>query len=183
MAKQKSRDELVAEIESLLNRYDKKEKTGDDRWIGRHSPPYRRANAVWLPGHGPIAKALQNHLQRKRLSGFWAKHFNVSEERFIEWREHESTENPRCSKMLAKGGHRCKGKVTGWTMVPNLFFIGATGRCKRHTRGLSEDERIEQLMYTFDCDRQRAKERNSMSREEVSEFYASALASLTSNDS
>ena len=84
---------------------------------------------------------------------------------------------------IAEGGHRCKGKAPRWAMVPNLFFIGITDRCKRHTRDLSEDERTEQLMYTFDCDRQEAKEKNSMSREEVSELFGSALASLASNDS
>jgi len=152
MTKQASRDELISEIKTLLKRYENEEQSDDERRSSEWNSTFRRANALWLIGEGPVANALQNHLRQEGISAFWAKHFNVSEERFIKWREHHFDAYPQCSKMLPRVGRRCKLMAYWGPNVPNLFFVGISDRCPRHSRDMTGDEMKVYFRYFRDCD-------------------------------
>jgi|GEM_PF-6725106 hypothetical protein len=189
MVKQKSKTELIAEIESLLERYEQEEMAHDDPRRSSSRAEFRQANAVWLIGDGPVATALKKHLRPKQLTAFWSKYFSVSEERFIGWidctKPYRSSyfANPQCSKILPRVDRRCKGKTKRLADIPNLFFLGVTDRCNRHVRDMTEEEWIEWTMYMLECDRQKAKELRSMSREEMSDHIVSNIVGPVSTGS
>lgn len=134
MTKQTSRDELISEIEMLLKRYEKEEQPDDERQSRESNSIFRRANALWLSGEGPVANALQKHLECKRLSGFWAEYFDVSKERFVGWLEHRRSASPACSSIVAKTGRRCQERAHMVAYIPKMFVIGITDCCYRHKR-------------------------------------------------
>jgi hypothetical protein len=134
MKKQTSRDELISEIKTLLKRYEKEEQSDDERRSSEWNSLFRRANALWLIGEGPIANALQNHLRHEQISEFWAEYFEVSKDRFVGWRERRGNEVPFCSSIVAKTGAPCRELAHMEAEIPKMFVIGITDCCYRHKR-------------------------------------------------
>lgn len=182
MTTQSAQVELIDEVKSLLKQYDSSERRIDDV---SYRFSYRRANMLWLLGEGPIAMSLRKHILRKRLSSFWASHLNVSEERFVGWREinrgHIRSneyygEQPFCSAIISRGNRRCRLRAIRTIVdVPQQFFLGFSDRCSRHGRLMTQEEDIEYFMYQHNVDRTRAEEMFSMSPEDSGRIFAAAI--------